>query len=31
MANIVAAEALSGRDEYCASFLEGFRNKIIEM
>lgn len=30
MANIVAAEALAGRDEFCANFLEGFRNKLFQ-
>ncbi|RTZ97797.1 MAG: methyltetrahydrofolate cobalamin methyltransferase [Deltaproteobacteria bacterium] len=30
MANIVAAEALAGRDEYCGNYLTAFRNKLFE-
>jgi 5-methyltetrahydrofolate--homocysteine methyltransferase len=30
MANIVAAEALAGKDEYCGNYLEAFRAKKFE-
>ena len=30
MANIVTAEALAGRDAYCAKYLKAFRNKQFE-
>ena len=30
MANIVATEALAGRDEYCMSFLKNYRAKKFE-
>ena len=31
MANIRAAEALSGRDEYCGNYLRAFREGKLEM
>ena len=30
MANIIAAEALIGKDEYCTKFLEAYRAKKFE-
>jgi len=30
MANIIAAEALVGKDEYCGKYLEAFRAKKFE-
>lgn len=30
MANIVAAEALAGRDSFCMNYLKGFRAKLFE-
>ena len=29
MANIVAVEALIGRDEYCTSYLKAYRAELI--
>jgi len=31
MANIIAAEALSGRDNFCMNYLKGFRAKMFEL
>ena len=30
MANIIAAEALMGKDDYCAKYLTAYRNKKFE-
>jgi 5-methyltetrahydrofolate--homocysteine methyltransferase len=30
MANIVAAEALAGKDDYCSKYLEAYRAKKLE-
>jgi hypothetical protein len=30
MANIIAAEALAGRDSFCANYLKAFRAKKFE-
>ncbi len=30
MANIIAAEALAGKDEYCSGYLTAFRNKLFD-
>ena len=30
MANIIAAEALAGKDEFCGKYLEAFRAKKFE-
>ena len=31
MANIIAAEALSGRDSYCGNFLKSHRKGILSL
>ena len=31
MANILAAEALAGRDDYCMSYLKAYRAKVFEL
>ncbi|SDO36406.1 methyltetrahydrofolate cobalamin methyltransferase [Desulforhopalus singaporensis] len=31
MANMIAAEALAGRDQYCANYLQGFRQGLFDI